>query len=219
MYPRLDDIVQADDVSQKGKGNFAASYVNWSRIAHYLREHAPGWQPFAQPDANGCLAHTAPDGTAFMLIGFRYRAVDDDGVLDADPGTTTELVPHAIMDHKMNAKKNPSARDIADAYVRGMCKAAALLFGLGWRLWSKDDPFERDDDQPQRTRPKSAAPPPEPFSDPLQAADELGRCTAQEQVDAWAMRVKVSAFASEELDALREATKERRAQIADGEAA
>lgn len=141
-YPRLDDIVKANDVSQKGTGNFAADYVNWSRIAHYLREHAPGWQPFTERNAEGGLVHTAPDGTCFMLIGF-----------SAGGGIKTEVVPHAIMDNRMNAKKNPDARDVADAYVRGMCKAAALLFGLGWKLWSKDDPMDRDDVEPQRKAP------------------------------------------------------------------
>ncbi len=36
-----------------------------------------------------------------------------------------------------------NARDVADSFVRGACKAAAALFGYGWQMWSKDDPMER----------------------------------------------------------------------------
>ena len=45
-YPRLDDVVKADDVSKKGGGNFAADYVNWARIAAYLREHGVAAETF-----------------------------------------------------------------------------------------------------------------------------------------------------------------------------
>ena len=137
IFPRLDDVVQPDDVAKKGGGSFQAEYVNWSRIAHYLREHAPGWQPFMERDENGRPFHYAPDGSVYLLIGFRHP----------DPAIpATEVVVHAVMDAKNSAFSGSEvdARDISDAYVRGMCKAAALLFGLGWKLWSKDDPMTRD---------------------------------------------------------------------------
>jgi hypothetical protein len=207
MFPVLDDVVKGDDVATKGTGKFAASYVNWSKIATYLRQHAPGWQPFAERNAEGGMVHTAPDGTFYLLIGFCH----------ADPEMPkTVTVPHAVMDHTMKAKKNPDARDISDAFVRGMCKAAALLFGLGWRLWSKDDPFERDDEPaPVKVQAKQAVPPKRTFASPEAAGIALGKCVEQRHVDTWETVAKDSGFMLEELASLLEASNERRAVIAE----
>lgn len=203
MFPILDDVVKGDDVATKGSGKFAASYVNWSKIATYLRQHAPGWQPFAEPNKDGGLEHSAPDGSFYLLIGFTHR----------EHGRT-ELVPHAVMDHTMKAKKNPDARDISDAFVRGMCKAAALLFGLGWRLWSKDDPFEREDEPATvKVQAKQAAPAKRTFASPDEAANALTRCTEQKHVDAWTTIAKQSGFLFEEVDSLLELANERRALL------
>lgn len=198
-YPRLDDVVKADDVSKKGGGNFAADYVNWARIAFYLREHAPGWQPYAKPAEDGGIAHRAPDGSAYLLIGFRH----------ADPEMTdTELVPHAVMDHRMQAKKEPDARDISDAFVRGMCKAAALLFGLGWKLWSKDDPLERDEPAP---KPKPPIIDIEPFPLKEHALEALKNVTDKKSYKEWGVRVKASKIIGADLEDLREAGQEHMA--------
>jgi hypothetical protein len=198
-YPRLDDVVKADDVSKKGGGNFAADYVNWARIAFYLREHAPGWQPFAKPAEDGGIAHRAPDGSAYLLIGFRH----------ADPEMTdTELVPHAVMDHRMQAKKEPDARDISDAFVRGMCKAAALLFGLGWKLWSKDDPMERDEPAP---KPKPPIIDIEPFPLKEHALEALKNVTDKKSYKEWGVRVKASKIIGADLEDLRDAGQEHMA--------
>ena len=136
LYPDLSGVINEKDVSKKGGQGFAPESVSWSKVRFYLRTKAPGWQPFAERTIDGGMCHTAPDGTFYLLIGFRNQKLD----------IQTETVPHAVMDNRMQAKKNPDARDISDAYVRGLCKAAALLFGLGWQLWSKDDPFERDEE-------------------------------------------------------------------------
>ena len=210
-YPQLDDIVRAEDVETKGGGKFAASYVNWSRIARYLREHAPGWQCYAKPAADGSLAHPAPNGTFYMLIGFRHP----------DPEQhDTELVPHAIMDHQMRAKAKPDARDIADSYVRGMCKAAALLFGLGWQLWSKDDPLGRDgEEEPARMQaikvmPKKVTPIKVEGWDSREHAEQaLGLCTDQDQLRAWVAKTAASGFQGLDRDELLEAFNERRAMV------
>jgi hypothetical protein len=203
MFPILDDVVKGDDVATKGSGKFAASYVNWSKIATYLRQHAPGWQPFAEPNKDGGLEHSAPDGSFYLLIGFTHR----------EHGRT-ELVPHAVMDHSMKPKKNPDSRDISDAFVRGLCKAAAMLFGLGWRLWSKDDPFEREDEPaPVKVQAKQAAPAKRTFASPDEAANALTRCTEQKHVDAWTTIAKQSGFLFEEVDSLLELANERRALL------
>lgn len=202
-YPKLDDIVKAEDVETKGGGRFAASYVNWSRIARYLREHAPGWQPFCVPADAGGMAQQAPDGSYFLLIGFVHH----------ESGARTETVPHAVMDHKMQAKKQPDARDISDAFVRGMCKAAALLFGLGWQLWSKDDPLSREDEpQAVKTEPAKV----EGWDSREHAEQSLGRCTDQEQLVRWATKTRASGFQGLDRIELLEAYNERSAIVREG---
>ena len=200
--PRLEDVVSADDVSQKGGGGkFAADYVNWARIAHYLREEASGWMPFAEPNQQGGIVHNAPDGSGYLLIGFTH----------ADHGSTTKI-PHAVMDHTMRAKSNPDARDISDAFVRGMCKAAALLFGLGWKLWSKDDPMERDlsaDTKVARHTEAKATKAKKPQHDAFKSMDDaltsLKAVSTLKEFHSWGMRVKFASFDDDELTALREA--------------
>ena len=197
-YPRLDDVVKADDVSKKGGGNFAADYVNWARIAFYLREHGDGWQPVAVENREtGDIAHRAPDGSYYLLIAF-----------DHPSGRRTSPVPHAVMDHRMQAKKNPDARDISDAFVRGMCKAAALLFGLGWKLWSKDDPLEREAPAP---KPKPAIIDIEPFPLKEHALEALKNVSDSKSYKEWGMRVKISKIIGADLDDLREAGQEHMA--------
>lgn len=197
-YPRLDDVVKADDVSKKGGGNFAADYVNWARIAAYLREHGDGWQPVAVENREtGDIAHRAPDGSYYLLIAF-----------DHPSGRRTSPVPHAVMDHRMQAKKEPDARDISDAFVRGMCKAAALLFGLGWKLWSKDDPLERDAPAP---KPKPPIIDIEPFPLKEHALEALKNVTDKKSYKEWGVRVKASKIVGADLEDLREAGQEHMA--------
>jgi hypothetical protein len=204
-YPRLDDVVKADDVSKKGGGNFAADYVNWARIAAYLREHAPGWQPRAKPAADGGIVHRAPDGSYYLLIGFSYGLA----VNLEDEACETQYIPHAVMDHRMQAKKEPDARDISDAFVRGMCKAAALLFGLGWKLWSKDDPMEREAPAP-KPKPKPAL---EPFPLKEHALSALENVKDMPSFKAWGARVKASQITGDDLTELRDAGQEHMAII------
>ena len=197
-YPLLNEVVKADDVSKKGGGNFAADYVNWARIAYYLREHGDGWQPVAVENREtGDIAHRAPDGSYYLLIAF-----------DHPSGRRTSPVPHAVMDHRMQAKKEPDARDISDAFVRGMCKAAALLFGLGWKLWSKDDPLERDDPAPA---PKPKKPVLEPFPLKEHALAALENVKDMPSFKAWGARVKASKIVGDDLAELRDAGQEHMA--------
>jgi len=203
-YPQLDDVVKADDVSCKGTGKFAASYVNWAKVSHLLRTNAPGWQPYYVGAADGGMCHEAPDGTFYLLIGFRH----------SEEGETV-AVPHAVMDHKMNAKSNVSARDISDAYVRGMCKAAALLFGLGWRLWSKDDPFEREDEPQVRKVPVKQQRVAVTFTSKDDAMTGLAKVKDKATLERWCRVVKDSSLNSDDSDDLREAYRERIAIMAE----
>ena len=146
-YPNLSGIAGPEDVSQKGAGSFTADYINWARISQYLRDHAAGWLPKAHLNASGDPVHIAPDGSAYLMIGFVHPCAGE-----------TPPVIHAIMNNRMQAmkKESVSSRDISDAFVRGMCKSAALTFGLAWQLWSKDDPLNRDEPSPE---PQRAVPP------------------------------------------------------------
>ena len=132
--PNLSGFADPQNVSKKGTGSFSASYINWARSLHDIRENANGWMPEMVENIHGEEVHPAPDGSAYLVI--RFRHVD---------GTKTTGIPHAIMDHKMKPVKGNlvGARDVADSFVRGACKAAAALFGYGWQMWSKDDPMER----------------------------------------------------------------------------
>lgn len=132
--PNLSGFADPQNVSKKGTGSFSASYINWARSLHDIRENAPGWMPEIVENIHGEEVHPAPDGSAYLVI--RFRHID---------GTKTTGIPHAIMDHKMKPVKGDlvNARDVADSFVRGACKAAAALFGYGWQMWSKDDPMER----------------------------------------------------------------------------
>jgi len=132
--PNLSGFADPQNVSKKGTGSFSASYINWARSLHDIRENASGWMPEMVENIHGEEVHPAPDGSAYLVI--RFRHID---------GTKTTGIPHAIMDHKMKPVKGDlvNARDVADSFVRGACKAAAALFGYGWQMWSKDDPMER----------------------------------------------------------------------------
>lgn len=125
--PKLAGIATNDLVEQIGNGNFKASYINWSRTMHLLREHAPGWLPELVPNGES-VVHKAPVG-GFLLIQFRNEESKE----------TTPPVPQAIMDHRNNAIPwdKITARDITDTHRRGVCMAAAFTFGLAYELWAK----------------------------------------------------------------------------------
>ena len=125
--PNLAGVATQDLVEQIGGGNFKASYINWSRTMHLLREHAPGWMPQLVATTEGSMLHRAPVG-AYLLICFVH----------AD-GSATPATPQAVMDSRNNAipLDKITARDITDTHVRGICKAAALMFGLAYELWAK----------------------------------------------------------------------------------
>ena len=124
--PNLAGIATADLVEKIGAGKFSAAYINWSRTAHLLREHAPGWLPEMVPAADGGVLHAAPVG-AYLLIRFRRGE------------HATPPVPQAIMDTRNAAipMDKITARGVTDTHRRGMCMAAAMTFGLAYELWAK----------------------------------------------------------------------------------
>ena len=132
--PNLSGFADPDNVSKKGTGSFNASYINWARTLHDIRENAKGWMPEMIENVHGEQVHPCPDGTGYLMIRFRH-----------EDGTKTTAIPHAIMDNKMHPVKGDriSSRDISDSFVRGACKCAAAVFGYAWQMWSKDDPMER----------------------------------------------------------------------------
>lgn len=136
--PNLSGFADPQNVSKKGTGSFKASYINWARTLHDIRENAKGWMPEMIENVHGEQVHPAPDGSGYLMI--RFRHVD---------GTTTTAIPHAIMDNRMHPVKENliSSRDVSDSFVRGACKCAAAVFGYAWQMWSKDDPMERSEEE------------------------------------------------------------------------
>ncbi|GKS85831.1 hypothetical protein AVMA1855_16785 [Acidovorax sp. SUPP1855] len=124
--PNLAGVATSDLVENIGTGKFSASYINWSRTMHMLREHAPGWLPELMVAPDGYVLHQAPVG-AYLMIRFRNGDV------------VTPPVPQAIMDTRNAAIpiERITARDITDTHRRGVCMAAALTFGLAYELWAK----------------------------------------------------------------------------------
>lgn len=158
QLPNLKGVATDDLVSQVQAGTFKADYINWSRTMQLLRDHAPGWLPILHQADNGGHVHRAPVG-GFLLIGFRHIS-----------GMETPPVPQAIMDNRNNAVPwdKIDARDVTDTHVRGLCKAAALTFGLAYELWAKM-PLESGYGE----RDPAPAPKPEPAAQP--ATRDRGR--------------------------------------------
>lgn len=153
--PNLKGVATDDLVSQVQAGTFKADYINWSRTMQLLRDNAPGWMPILYPAPDGGYVHRAPVG-GFLMIGFVHQN-----------GQATPAITQAIMDNRNAAVPwdRIDARDVTDTHVRGICKAAALTFGLAYELWAKM-PLESGYAE------KAEAPPPNPEPPPQR---DLGR--------------------------------------------
>ena len=166
--PNLAGVITKADVDTKGSGSYAASYVNWAKVAHLLHEHAPGWSFHLQQTVDGLL-HRAPDGTAYV-IGF-FSGPDDEQLAS---------FPFPCMDNRNNPiqLEKVSARILTDTHRRAMCACAAFSLGLAFELWSKDPVEDPHREEPaakpaQKAPAKAAAKPsskPEP-ADPAAAPE------------------------------------------------
>lgn len=147
--PNLAGVATQDLVEKIGGGNFSASYINWSRTLHLLREHAPGWLPELLLAPDGGILHRSPVG-GFLLIRF----------VNVETGAATPPVPQAVMDQRNNAVAfdKITARDVTDTHRRGSCMAAALTFGLAYELWAKM-PLESGYAQQESPRPSAKVTP------------------------------------------------------------
>lgn len=148
LPPDLSGVIKPADIDQKGEGKYKADYVNWCRVANFLRAHAPGWEFHLRKAEDGGYVWQAPNGTAYVIAYF----------VGPDGHESPEL-PQAIMDNR-NAPvmfKMVDARDVTDTHRRALCTAAAFVFSLAWQLWAKEaveDPHQAED------RPRAAAPAP-----------------------------------------------------------
>lgn len=151
--PNLAGVITKADVDTKGTGSYAASYVNWAKVAHLLHEHAPGWDFRLRPTLNsehlGNLLHQAPDGTAFVV-----------GYFDGPDGETLADFPFPCMDNRNNPIQfdKVSARTLTDTHRRAMCACAAFSFGLAYELWAKDpveDPHREEPAPKAESKPAS----------------------------------------------------------------
>lgn len=144
--PNLAGVVDKSDVFSKGTGSYAASYISWARIAHYLHEHAPGWQFCLKPTVDGLHVWTAPDGSGYVIGYFR----GPDGELTSD-------FPFPVMDHRNNPVPvdKVSCRALTDTHRRALCATAAFSFGLGYELWAKAE-IEEAKAEPAASAPEAA---------------------------------------------------------------
>ena len=147
--PNLAGIITKADIDTKGTGSYAASYVNWAKVAHLLHEHAPGWDFRLRPVDQYMQGQStwAPDGTAFVV-----------GYFEGPYGETLADFPFPCMDNRNNPiqLEKVSARILTDTHRRAMCACAAFSFGLAYELWAKD-PVE--DPHREEQAPKAAAKP------------------------------------------------------------
>ena len=155
--PLLDDVVTTADKSVKevkdraGKLKYRADYINWCRVSHLMRKHAPGWAFHLRHTPEDRHVWAAPNGTGY-LVGY-FRGPD---------GQETPDFPQAVMDGGNNAvpMESMDARDVTDTHRRCFAAAAAFTFGLAWQLWAKE-PLEDPMQAPDRERqPRGAAPAP-----------------------------------------------------------
>ena len=128
--PNLAGVISKADIDTKGSGSYAASYVNWAKVAHLLHEKAPGWEFHLQPTKDDSLIWPAPDGTAYV-IGY-FTGPDDQATAD---------FPFPAMGNRNEpiAFDKVSARTLSDTHRRALCAAAAFTFGLGYELWAKEE--------------------------------------------------------------------------------
>jgi len=145
--PNLAGVITKADVDTKGTGSYAASYVNWAKVAHLLHEHAPGWNFYLRPAPEGGLLHQAPDGTAYVIGEF----------VSAD-GEAVAPFPFPCMDNRNNPiqLEKVSARILTDTHRRAMCACAAFSFGLAYELWAKDPVEDPHREEPAKPAPKAA---------------------------------------------------------------
>jgi hypothetical protein len=179
--PNLAGVITKADVDTKGTGSYAASYVNWAKVAHLLHEHAPGWDFHLRPELDGNLLHEAPDGTAFVV-----------GYFVGPDGRPLASFPFPCMDNRNNPiqLEKVSARILTDTHRRAMCACAAFSFGLAYELWAKDpveDPHREEQAPKAAAKPaskpaaKAAAKPVEPEASAPAAAPEAPAAEAQDQ--------------------------------------
>src|SRR5690606_33588795 len=119
--PNLAGVATSDLVEKIGGGNFSASYINWARTLHLLRENAPGWLPELMLAPDGSILHRSPVG-GFLLIRF----------VNIESGAATPPVPQAGRDHRNAAGPldKVTSRGGTDTHRRGAGVAAARTFGL-----------------------------------------------------------------------------------------
>jgi len=168
--PNLAGVATKDLVDKIGTGRYSASYISWGRTINLLHQHAPGWMVDYEAAPDGGMIHRAPVGGYLMI---RFRHID---------GTVTPALPQAIKDnrHSPIAYEKIGARDVTDTQRRGMCMAAAMIFGLGYELWANDpmeDSYNRPDDIPEPApkapvaAPKAAVPGDQPSPAKVAAED------------------------------------------------
>jgi hypothetical protein len=195
-FPNLAGVIRSDDVSTKGGGKFAASYVNWAKTAQLLHQHAPGLQFHLRSTPDGHHVWAAPDGTGYLV-----------GYFTSPEGIETAEFPQAVMNNQNGAMplERISARDVTDTHRRALCAAAAFTFGLAYELWAKDpveDPYQRE-----------AAPAPARTPDPAKVLQSVEAAITRSDLTPFGIRTVCHLFSGGTTQALRQVPQEQLEKI------
>jgi hypothetical protein len=191
--PNLAGVITKADIDTKGSGTYAASYVNWAKVAHLLHEQAPGWEFHLQPTDAGSLIWQAPDGTAFV-IGY-FTGPDDQATAD---------FPFPAMGNRNEpiAFDKVSARTLSDTHRRALCAAAAFTFGLGYELWAKEEvenPHREDKAAPETAKAPVICPmPTQAKLEPAPVAKAKGEVLFADQSDIAVIQQRILKHAKRE---------------------
>ena len=138
IWDKLSALNIEDKVVEKpGKGN--PSYLSWGDAWGLLMQHYPAASyRFHRSDKRyeGDEVFEALDGSAEVRCTIAINGVSREMWLP-------------VMDHKFDAIRDPSARDVSDAKMRCLVKCLAL-FGLGHRLYAKAKEDVPDENRPAR---------------------------------------------------------------------
>lgn len=137
-FPYLGGAISPNDVSQKGKGSYAADYVAWAKTLQLLNEKAPGWSPELKENSDHQHCFLAPDNTAYLLVRFT----------NLETSEQTNWWPYAITDHQNNPVdfEKINSRRLCDSQRRAVCSAACAAFSLSYELWAREEVTDNDEE-------------------------------------------------------------------------
>lgn len=129
--------VPVNDIIEKGHGQF--HYIPWAAAWTRLKEYFPAAVYDIKKFGPDQLPYQKTDFGVFVWV----EVTIEDVIME-------EILP--VMDNRMNAIENPTARDINDSIKRCLVKAMAL-HGFGIQCWLGDDVHKQEPSERKLTPP------------------------------------------------------------------